>query len=115
MKCVLDSNVAPKRGLLELDSAKAIRIRHQVLKGIQERGVRMEEILTIDEMKARYAPDWVLIGEPQTDEFKRLHAGKVLFHGPDREEVYRKAIELRPGRFAFRHLGELPEDMAFAL
>jgi hypothetical protein len=75
----------------------------------------MDGILTIDEIKARYAPDWVLIGEPQTDEFQRLSAGKVLFHSPDREEVYQKAIELRPGYFAFRFLGELPEDMAFVL
>lgn len=75
----------------------------------------MDEILTIEEMKVRYAPDWVLIGEPQTDEFQHVRAGKVLFHSPDRDEVYRKAIELRPGDFAFRHLGELPSDMAFAL
>jgi hypothetical protein len=75
----------------------------------------MDEILTIDEIKARYAPEWVLIGEPQTDEFQYLRAGKVLFHSPDREQVYLKAIELRPGHFAFRYLGDLPEDMAFVL
>ena len=75
----------------------------------------MDEILTIDEIKARFAPDWVLIGDPQTDESQRLHAGRVLFHSPDREEVYRRAIELRPANFAFRFLGELPEDMAFLL
>ena len=75
----------------------------------------MDEMLTIDEIKDRYAPDWVLIGEPQIDESQRLLAGKVLFHSPDRDEVYRKAIELRPGHFAFRYLGTLPEDMAFVL
>jgi hypothetical protein len=47
----------------------------------------MDEILTIDEIKARYAPDWVLISEPQTDEFHHVHAGRVLFHSLDREEV----------------------------
>ena len=75
----------------------------------------MDEVLSIDEIKARYAPDWVLIGEPETDEFQRVRAGKVLFHSADREEVYRKAIALRPAHFAFRYLGEFPEDMAFAL
>lgn len=75
----------------------------------------MDELLTIDEMKTRYAPDWVLIGDPRTDDSQHLLAGRVLFHSPDREEVYRKAIELRPGYFAFRYLGELPEDMAFVL
>jgi len=75
----------------------------------------MDEILTIDQIKSRFAPDWVLIGEPQTDEFQQVHAGKVLFHSPDREEVYRRAIELRPGHFAFYYLGEWPADMAFVL
>jgi hypothetical protein len=71
--------------------------------------------LTIDEIKTRFAPDWVLIREPQTDENQRLLAGKVLFHSRDRDEVYRKAIELRPAHFAFRYLGELPGDVAFVL
>ena len=35
----------------------------------------MNDVLTIDEMKERYAPDWVLILEPQTDEFQHLRAG----------------------------------------
>jgi hypothetical protein len=75
----------------------------------------MDDVLTIDEIRIRYAPDWVLIGEPRIDEFQRLRAGKVLFHSPAREEVYRKAIELQPGHFAFRYLGEWPDDMAFVL
>jgi hypothetical protein len=75
----------------------------------------MDEYLTIDEIKVRYAPHWVLIGEPRIDDLQHLHGGKILFYSPDREEVYRKAIELRPGHFAFRYLGEMPEDMAFIL
>jgi hypothetical protein len=69
----------------------------------------MDEILTIDEIRTRYAPDWVRIGEPQVDEDQRLCSGKVRFHSPDREAVYRKAIEMRPGHFAFRYLGSLPK------
>ena len=75
----------------------------------------MDEVLTIEEIQARYAPDWVLIGEPQTDESQRLLAGKVLFHSADRDEVDRRLLELRPARFAFRYLGTLPEDMALVL
>ena len=71
------------------------------------------EMMTMDEIKARYAPDWVLIVEPQVDEFQCLHGGKVLFHSPVRDEVYDKAIELRPGHCAFRFLGEAPKDMVF--
>ncbi|MFI5455087.1 MAG: hypothetical protein ACHRXM_06510 [Isosphaerales bacterium] len=71
----------------------------------------MDEVLTIDEIKARYAPDWVLIGEPLIDESQRLLAGKVLFHSPDRDAVYDKILEYPPGRYGFRFLGEIPEDM----
>jgi hypothetical protein len=73
------------------------------------------ERLTFEEMKARYAPEWVLIGDPETDEYQRVVAGKVLFHSRNREEVYQKAIERRPGDFAFRFLGTIPEDMVFVL
>jgi hypothetical protein len=75
----------------------------------------MNETLSIGEIESRYAPDWVLIGEPQTDEALDVLAGKVLFHSPDRDEVCRKAGELRPGRFAIRYLGAWPEDMALVL
>ena len=75
----------------------------------------MRETLTLDEIEARYAPDWVLIGEPRTDENLNVQAGKVLFHSPDRDEVYRKARELRPGRFAVYYLGTWPENMALVL
>jgi hypothetical protein len=43
----------------------------------------MDEVLTFEAIEARLAPDWVLIGEPQTDEHLRVISGRVLFHGPD--------------------------------
>ncbi len=73
------------------------------------------EVLTIDEIKARFAPDWVLIGDPETDEYQRVLAGKVLFRSPNRDEVYQRALELRPTRSAFRFLGTIPEDVVFVV
>ena len=72
----------------------------------------MDERLTIEEIEARFAPDWVLVGEPETDDNLRLRAGKVLFHGPDQDEVCRKAMEFPPGRYALHFLGAIPEDLA---
>ena len=75
----------------------------------------MPDILTIEEIEACFPSEWVLIGDPQTDEYQRLLAGTVLFHSLDREEVDRKLLELRPSRFAFRFLGTLPDDLALVL
>jgi hypothetical protein len=75
----------------------------------------MDEVLTIEEIEARHAPEWVLIAEPQTDEALNVLAGKVLFHSPDRDEVYRKAQELRLDRIAVRYLGPLPENLVLIL
>lgn len=72
----------------------------------------MNDVLTIDEIEARFPSEWVLIGDPQTDEYQRLLAGTVLFHSSDRDDVDRKLLELRPPRFAFRYLGAMPEDVA---
>jgi hypothetical protein len=75
----------------------------------------MGEVLTFEQIASRYAPDWVLIAEPETDEKLAVVSGKVLFHGPDRDEVYRKASELNLDRVAVRFLGAWPEDMALVL
>ena len=76
----------------------------------------MEKTLSVDEMKRLYEGDWVLIGEPTTDERQQLLAGKVLFHSKDRDEVYDKILEHPAGqRYAFRFFGELPENLALGL
>jgi hypothetical protein len=70
----------------------------------------------IADIEARYPEGWVLIGDPETDQYLSVQSGVVLWHSPDREEVYRKAIELRPARCAVLHLGnELPPNTVFAL
>jgi hypothetical protein len=75
----------------------------------------MDDLLTIEEIETRFRSGWVLIGEPQTDERQHLLAGKVLFHGEDRDEVDRKLLELRPSRFALRYFGTMPENSALVL
>ena len=57
----------------------------------------------------------VQIAEPQLDGRKRLNAGRVIFHSPTRDDVYRKAVNLRLPHFAVRHLGKLPEEMPLIL
>jgi hypothetical protein len=75
----------------------------------------MDEILTLEEMESRFPSEWLLIGDPQTDDQQRLVAGRVLFHSPDRDERDRKMLELRLPRFAVRYTGPFPEHMVMNL
>jgi hypothetical protein len=75
----------------------------------------MNELLTFEQIQARYPAEWVLVGDPQTDNSLELLAGRVLWHSTRREEVDQKLLELRPERFALRFLGRMPENTALVL
>jgi hypothetical protein len=75
----------------------------------------MDEVLTAAEIGARFESEWVLVEEPETDEALTVRAGRVLWHSKDRDEVYRKAVELRPTRFAILYTGRIQEDSAVVL
>ena len=75
----------------------------------------MDEILTISEIESRYPGEWVLVEDPETDEALEVLSGKVLCHSPNRDEVDRKAMELRPRDFAFLFFGDIPDDLEVIL
>jgi hypothetical protein len=75
----------------------------------------MDEILTAGEMESRFAGEWVLVEDPQTDDGLEVLSGKVRFHSKDRDEVYRKAVQLRPSRFAVLYTGSISKDAAVVL
>ncbi len=76
----------------------------------------MNQVLTIAEIEAEYDSEWVLVEDPHTDqETLEVLDGVVLCHSKDRDEVYRKAVELRPSRFAMLYTGRIPEDAAIVL
>ena len=75
----------------------------------------MEEVLTIAQIEARFDSEWILVGDPQTNEALEVQSGKVLWHSKDREEVYRKAVQLRPKRSAMLYTGKMPKDTAVVL
>jgi hypothetical protein len=75
----------------------------------------MVKIINIDEIKSRYDGEWVLIGDPVTDESLSVVRGNVLSHSRDRDEVYRKARELKPTHSAILFFGHLPKDAAIVL
>jgi len=75
----------------------------------------MNEVLSMTEIEAKFDSEWVLIEDPRTDEALEVHGGTVRWHGKDREEVYRKAVEIRPKRFAIVYTGKMPQDTAIVL
>jgi hypothetical protein len=77
--------------------------------------VVMIDTLLITEIEEKYPSEWILLEDPQTGDDLKVKSGKVLWHSPDRDEVYQKAIELRPQHSAFLYTGTIPDDMEFVL
>lgn len=75
----------------------------------------MDAKMTIEEIESRFESEWVLIEDPRTDSTLRVLGGRVLHHSRDRDEVYRKAVTLRPKRSAIIYTGEIPEETAVVL
>lgn len=75
----------------------------------------MAEFLDRIQIHERFPSEWVLIGDPQTDESLNVKGGVVLFHSKVRDEIDLKAIELRPRRFAVLFTGETVGTFAINL
>jgi hypothetical protein len=75
----------------------------------------MDEILTLAEIKTQYESEWVLLDQPQTNDRLEVQGGKVFYHSKDRDEVCRKATELRPKRFAVFFTGSIPQGWEVVL
>ena len=73
----------------------------------------MSDMLTMAEIEAQFVAEWVLIEDPQTNDALEVQSGKVLYHSKDRDEVYRKALELRPKHSAILYTG--PTEMPVIL
>lgn len=44
--------------------------------------------MTIEEIETQFDGEWVLIGDPETNQYLEVVRGKVLSHSVDRDEVY---------------------------
>jgi hypothetical protein len=75
----------------------------------------MSDLMTIAEIESTFESEWVLLEDPETNEAFEVQRGNVRCHSKDRDEVYRKAVELRPKRFAMLYTGEIPKDAAIVL
>jgi hypothetical protein len=75
----------------------------------------MNDILSFSEINEQFVSEWVLIGDPETDNDLNIKKGKILWHSKDRDEVYRKAREIHPAHSAIMFTGNLPDNVAVIL
>jgi len=67
------------------------------------------------EIKKMFKEEWVLIEIRRVDEFFKVMEGEVLAHSKDKNEVYKRLLEIRPKEFSIEYTGEIPKDLAVVL
>ena len=75
----------------------------------------MNETISFSEIQTKYDKEWVLLQDPVTDENLKIKYGKVVWHSKDRDEVYRKARQLKPKHSAVIRIGKIPHDTVIVL
>jgi hypothetical protein len=75
----------------------------------------MNEIMTAEEINERFPSEWVLVEDPETEPNLTVIRGKVLWHSPDRDELYQKLKELKPTHGAILYTGSIPDGMVVVL
>lgn len=75
----------------------------------------MSQTMTAAKIHKKFKNEWVLVENPETTKNHEVKKGKVLYHSKDRDEVYRKAIELHPPSIAILYTGEIPKGTVVVL
>jgi hypothetical protein len=75
----------------------------------------MKEYLTQAQIYERFDSEWILLENPKTDKYHRVRGGTVLWHSKNRDEVYRKAVEIKPKHGAILYTGKIPKGTAVIL
>ena len=72
-------------------------------------------MMTLTEIEKQFDSEWVLVEDPEFDKSDVLMRGKVLWHSKNRDEVYRKDLELCPYSAAYLYTGQVPENILINL
>jgi len=68
-----------------------------------------------EEIFKKYRNEWVLIECNEVDDNFEVVEGEILYHSKDKDEVYKRMLELRPNDYAIEYTGKVPEDLAVML
>ena len=109
-----------KLSAVDLLEAHAVR-RHSKsakpkAKPVTKRPKYVGTVMSYAEIEKRFDAEWVLLENPETTKLIEVKRGKLLWHSKDRDEVYRKAIELHPQHSAILYTGPIvPKGTAIIL
>jgi len=72
----------------------------------------MEESMGFEEMIEKFEGEWLLIEYEELDKEFAVKQGKVLFHSPNKNEVYEQLMEIQGRNIAIEYAGEIPKKLA---
>jgi hypothetical protein len=83
----------------------------------RRKGAAMKNgVVTMEEIKARFDSQWVLLEDPETDEYLEVKSGKLISHSKDKRRVVRAGLRIPPPRhLALLYIGELFDGTEFEL
>ena len=70
-----------------------------------------DEIMTLAEIENRFDGEWILVEDPEYNHDDEVIRGKVLCHSKNRDDIYARAMELRPKRSASIYTGPIPGEI----
>jgi len=68
-----------------------------------------------EEIKDTFKDQWVLVRVDKVDESLNVVEGEVLAHFKDKDEVYKKLLQIRPNEFLIEYTGVIPEHLAVVM
>ena len=71
----------------------------------------MHKLMTLHEIETQFDGEWILVENPVLDQYNEVVKGTVLWHSKHRDDVYKKALELRPIHSAFLYTGQTPDNI----
>ena len=76
----------------------------------------MNELMSMAEIESQFKSEWVLIEDPETTDSLEVKSGRVRWRCKDRNEFYKKALQLKPKHSAILYTGPVvPEGTAVIL
>lgn len=70
----------------------------------------MSEFLSYEEIVRRYPNEWILLAEPKCGRVGGEKSGRVVFHSPDVDEMYAKAVELKLPHWGTLYTGDMNDN-----